>query len=82
MTIKKYVETSKHPIRFDKLFPGSLFRIVAEPSRGIKESKDNRLYRKARDHEGFYATTIEGKTPAILMPYDQVMPLKAIAVKE
>lgn len=82
MTAKKYIETSKHPIRFDKLFPGSTFRIVAEPSRGIKESKDVRLYRKARDHEGFYASTLDGKIPAVLMPYDQVMPLKGVPIKE
>lgn len=82
MTIKKYVESSKFPIRFDRLFPGSLFRITAEPSRGIRESKDQRVYRKARDHEGFFATTADGKTPAILMPYDQVQPLKAVTLKE
>lgn len=82
MTIKKYVESSKYPIRFDKLFPSSLFRIVAEPSRGIRESKDARIYRKARDHEGFFAVTTDGKIPAILMPYDQVQPLKAVTVRE
>lgn len=78
--MKKYINSSKFPVRFDKLFPGSLFFIVAEPSRGIKHSTDGRFYRKAYD--GFYATTEDGATPAVLMPYDQVQPVKAINVRE
>ena len=82
MSIKKYVNSSKYPLRFDKVHPGSLFSIVSEPSRGIKTSTDTRIYRKARDHEGFYATTLDGKTPAILMPYDQVQPLRVEYIRE
>ena len=73
---RKYVKSSKNPMRFDHIYPGSLFRIVAELSRGQKESKDERIYRRARDHEGFWAH-LEGNTnhAAILMPYDLVQPL-------
>ena len=73
----RYVNSAKYPIRFDKLHPGSLFRIHSEPSRGIKHSKDGRIYRKAREHEGFFAT-VEGNHDhaAVLMPYDLVQPIK------
>jgi hypothetical protein len=72
---KKYVKSSKYPLRFDVCHPGSLFKIVSEPSRGIKHANDPRMYRKARDHEGFYAT-VEGDTSktACLMPFDIVQP--------
>ena len=73
----RFVNSAKYPIRFDKLHPGSLFRIEAEPSRGIKHSKDGRIYRKAKEHEGFFAT-VEGNPnhAAVLMPYDMVQPVK------
>lgn len=74
---QKYTNSAKHPIRFDKLHPGSLFRIVAEPSRKIRHSKDGRVYRKAQAHEGFFAT-VEGDkdTAAVLYPFDIVQPVK------
>lgn len=65
--------SSKHPIRFDKLHPGSTFRIVKEPSRGLMHSRDNRVYRKAYD--GFYAEDIYNKKGCCLMPHDMVMPV-------
>lgn len=70
------ITATKSPIRFENCFPGSLFTIIAEPSRGIRRSTDKRLYRKARDHEGFYAVEVETNQPAVLMPYDIVQPLK------
>lgn len=67
--------SSAHPIRFDKLHDGSYFHIVAEPSRGIRRSRDNRVHRKARD--GFYSVVYEdpNKPGVVLMPEDLVMPL-------
>ena len=75
----KLVPSTRGPIRFDAAYPGSLFTIVAEPSRGMKDSSpDKRLYRKAREHEGFFATAVEDRTvSAVLMPYDLVQPLIA-----
>lgn len=74
MTIRN---SSKYAIRFDRLRPGSLFKIHAEPSRNIRTSTDERIYRKAQEHEGFYAY-VEGDktTAAVLMPYDLVQPVK------
>jgi hypothetical protein len=73
----RYVNSAKFPIRFDKLHPGSLFRIHSELSRGIQHSRDNRIYRKAREHEGFYAT-LEGNSnvAACIHPQDMVQPIK------
>lgn len=65
--------SSSHPIRYDRLHPGSFFRIVAEPSRNIRRSRDNRVYRKARN--GFYSEEVQKKTGAVLYPEDLVMPL-------
>lgn len=71
-----YIENSKYPIRFDRLRHDSFFRIHAEPSRGIRRSKDRNIYWKSES--GFFAVnsvTLEG---AVLMPYDLVMPLKKV----
>lgn len=68
-----YRNSAKYPIRFDVLHPGSLFRIVREPSRGIYHSKDETVYKKARD--GFYAENNETKAGCCLMPEDLVMPV-------
>jgi hypothetical protein len=68
-----YRQSSQHPIRFDRLHPGSHFRIVAEPQRGIRRSRDNAIYKKARD--GFYATNVSNNSPACLLPEDLVMPV-------
>lgn len=65
--------SSAHPIRFDRLHPGSLFRIHAEPDRGIRRSNDISIYQKARD--GFYAENLMSKQGAVLLPNDLVMPV-------
>lgn len=73
----KIIPSSRHPIRFDRLHPGSLFKIVSEPSRGVREPNDDRLYRRAESHQGFYAH-VEGdkNTVACLAPYDIVQPVR------
>ena len=78
-TATRYINSAKHPIRFDRQHPNSLFKIVAEPSRGIRRSNDERIYRKAKDHEGFYAV-LEGdhEIAVCLMPYDIVQPVRAV----
>ena len=64
----------KGPVRFDRLYPGSTFRIFAEPSRRIYKSSDKRVYRK--DLAGFFSTNIENDEQSIvLMPFDLVMPV-------
>lgn len=68
-----YRNSSAHPIRFDRLHPGSHFRIVAEPSRNIRRSRDMSIYKKARD--GFYATNASNNNGIVLMPEDLVMPV-------
>lgn len=74
MPTPKFRDNSQKPIRFDTLHPGSLFRIVAEPSRGIEKSTDQRVYRK--DLVGFFATEMTNDNhSAVLMPYDRVMPV-------
>lgn len=76
-TVVRYTNSAKYPIQFAKLHPGSLFKIVSEKSRGINFSNDNRIYRKAREHEGFYAT-VEGNPnhAAVIYPNDMVQPVK------
>lgn len=73
----RFFSAARKPLRFDELHPGSLFRIVSEPSRRIWKSTDQRVYRKAKDYEGFYATVETDKTvAACLRPNDLVMPLR------
>ena len=74
MPTAQYRDNSKKPIRFDNLHPGSQFRIVAEPSRGILKSEDKRVYRK--DLVGFFSVPItDADRGVVLMPYDKVMPV-------
>lgn len=75
---KNYVNSSKYPIRFDRLHPGSLFKIHAERSRGMRFSRDQRVYRRAQNHEGFYAYNIANNEPACLYPEDMVQPVKEV----
>jgi hypothetical protein len=75
-SVKQYVPSTNYPLRFDRLHPGSFFRIFAEPSRGIRKSEDKRVYRKAHDHEGFYAFHTTSTLAIVLMPGDLVQPLK------
>lgn len=58
------------PLRFENLYPCSLFTIVAEPSRNIFRSKDKRTYRKAVN--GFYAEDVATGEGCVLMPQDIV----------
>lgn len=71
--------SSRHPIKFETLHPGSFFSIVSEPSRNLHKLRDARIYRKARD--GFYATEIGSNSPAVLYPEDLVMPKVREVVK-
>ena len=67
-------DNSRGPIRFENLWPGSYFRIVAEPSRGVYRSKDGRVYQ--RDLRFFYSTEVTNAEHSIvLMPQDLVMPM-------
>lgn len=65
------------PIRFSRLEVGSDFTIFAEPSRGVRKSKDQRTY--VKDAEAY--STVKGTTGteeevvAILYPEDLVVPL-------
>lgn len=77
-TAKRYQNNSTYPIRFDKLRPGSLFKISAERSRGHTFSKDQRVYRRALLEEGFYAVNIANDQPACLMPEDLVQPVREV----
>lgn len=81
MSVQQYISTAKHgPIRYDTLRPGSFFRIVAEPSRKIKKSQDQRMYKKALD--GFYSTLADDETHGVvLMPGDLVEPFKLVRIK-
>lgn len=71
-----YQPTSKRPLRYENLRPGSFFRIFAEPSRQIRKSNDMRIYRKAFD--GFYSEHPVTKTGCILMPQDLVVPMRLV----
>jgi hypothetical protein len=65
--------SSSHPIRYDRLHPGSYFRIVAEPSRDMRRVRDGSVYQKSRD--GFYSENVSNRKGCILMPEDIVMPV-------
>lgn len=78
----EYRNSSEHPIRFDRLHPGSLFRIHAEPSRNIYRSSDKRVYRKAQLHEGFFAKNTESGEAAVLLPFDLVQPVVSTAPRK
>lgn len=78
----KLQPSSKYPILFDRLHPGSLFLIVQERSRAMRASrdpfKDSAVYRRAKDHEGFYATNVATGEACILMPEDIVQPVREV----
>lgn len=76
-SLNGYRNSSKYPIQFEKLHPGSLFRIFSEPDRGIRKSTDTKVYRRAAEHEGFFAYVEGDKTQGVvLMPFDLVQPVK------
>lgn len=68
-----YRNSSKYPIRFDRLNPGSYFKIDSERSRGMYKSTDDRLYQKSRDQ--FNAVRVSDQASIVLMPEDMVMPM-------
>ena len=74
--VPTYIPNSKFPIRFERLHPGSYFQIVAEPSRGIRKSKDARVYWKSTG--GFFAVHPVTGVGVVLMPKDLVQPMKKI----
>lgn len=75
MNTINYVDNSRGPIPFDKLRPGSLFRIVAEPSRGIYRSKDRSIYQ--RNPAYYYSTDVTNADRSIVLyPHDLVMPVR------
>jgi hypothetical protein len=62
-------------LTFEQVFPGSLFFIRQEVSRGHKyPSRDRTLYRKADD--GFYAEAVDGGKGLVLMPEDLCVPVR------
>lgn len=69
-----FVANSARPLRRENLRPGSYFTIFAEPSRGIRKSSDQRVYRAATD--GFYALNVETGDACILYPNDLVLPMR------
>lgn len=71
-----YTRTSRAPIPFGALHPGSLFTIHAERSRGLHFSRDLTVYKKAQEHEGFYAfDALSPDKVACLHHEDLVWPL-------
>ena len=71
-----YTATSKHPIRFEKLRPGSYFQIVAEPSRGIRKANDDRVYLKST--HGFFSIHPSTGAGVVLFPQDLVLPMRKV----
>lgn len=71
-----YANAANAPMPFDSIFPGSVFRITAEPSRGLRFVRDGRLYRKARD--GYYAEELGSNKGCVLMPEDLCMPMRRV----
>lgn len=76
--VKTFARTSKAPMPFGNVHPGSLFTIHAERSRGLHFSRDLTVYRKAKDSEGFYAYDSENpERAACLYHEDLVWPVVA-----
>lgn len=61
------------PIPFSRLEAGSMFRIFAEPSRGIAKSTDTAVYQKMA--ESYSEDTANRERAIILYPEDRVVPL-------
>lgn len=61
------------PIPFGKLEAGSMFRIFAEPTRGIAKSNDPTVYQKMA--EAYSEDTGKRERAIILYPEDRVIPL-------
>lgn len=78
--MKKFENTTKFPLTFERLRPGSLFAIFQERSRGMRQNKtDKTIYRKAHEHEGYFAYAADDVNKvACLMPEDLVSPVKEV----
>lgn len=76
----KFENTTRFPLTFERLHPGSLFAIFQERSRFMgRNTTDRTVYRKAQEHEGFFAYAMDDKDKvACLMPEDLVSPVKAV----
>ena len=73
-TVTTYTRTSKSPIPYGVLHPGSMFTIHAEKSRGLLYSRDSTIYKRAVD--GFYSYDLADQTrAAVLYPEDLVWPV-------
>ena len=68
-----YSKKNIRPIKFERLEVGSKFDIFAEPSRGIKKSKDTTVYIKRA--ESYSEAVNDEEKVAILYPEDLVRPL-------
>ena len=67
--------TTRGFITFEQVFPGSLFFIRQEISRGHQyPSRDRTLYRKSK--EGFYAEAVDTGEAACLYPEDLCVPVR------
>jgi hypothetical protein len=67
---KAYNNPNRGTMLFRNLRPGSRFRIVAEPTRGIRKSTDTAVYRKVCEA---YSTSMDGKNKDIILyPNDVV----------
>lgn len=72
--MKKNTSRKARPaIRFSRLNEGSMFRIAAEPSRGIRKSDDSRVYQKV--HPVYSQNTHDKEHHIILDQDDLVYPL-------
>lgn len=78
-TYNGHQRTARFDMPFDKAFPGSFFFIKSEPSRGLRFSRDNTLYRKAREDQGFFAYAADNPDKACcLMPEDIVVTVRPL----
>lgn len=73
MSTKNFKRNGKLPIRFSKANLGSMFRIFAEPSRGIRRSDDARVYQKV--HPVHSKNTGDDEHYIILDQDDLIIPL-------
>lgn len=69
MNNEEYAARKARPLLFRRLHNGTKFRIIAEPTRGIRESRDQTVYTKVCDA---YSTSLDGKKDIILYPNDVV----------
>lgn len=78
-TIIQYTNASKLPLKFGKLHPGSFFRIVAEPSNGVRKSRDRAVYKLS--DRGFYGENVVTGEGIVLDFEDIVQPVKVEKVQ-